>query len=122
MKILIVGIPQFRLHLTKTHVDLLLRLGRTHYDVSCKMATVKGTGFVGAWANCIEFCDSIGEQPVCNAIPNELDIALKILEFPPPLSDEEGVLLNEMRQCFRKAMDKANTLRASWICEQAAAE
>ena len=109
MKIQIVAAPKFLLPLTLSQVDLLMKLGLMHYDHTCN-AAVRVGGFIYGWNNRVTFSAEEAEHPSpCVANFRELDLCLKIMEFPP-LSEDELRDLADMRISFGRALSRSSEM------------
>lgn len=78
MKIVIEGVPRFRMIVPKPMIEALMLFSEHHYDGRCKDVGRVG-GFVYGWNNMAEDCKT---EVLVRASWQQLDITLKLCESP----------------------------------------
>ena len=99
MKIGIGYRPQFQFELTKPQIDVLIKLSARHYDAWCK--SYAGGKYAG-WLNRIE-----NGFPHLTADWHDLDTALKVMEMPFGLTNDEMIMVAELTMSFHRALSRA---------------
>jgi len=120
MDIKIQGVPQFTIEITIPQIDVLIKMARRHYDMTCREAGAAGhgpQGFLVQWHRIISSykewpCE--GVTPYIQASFRELDTCLKIMEYTPTLSDEDHVIRDQLTLWFHRALRLSNKMYDRW--------
>lgn len=107
MKAIINAVPKFELFISQELLNLMINMSEFHYDLTCQAASKQG-GLLFGWNNSLDFSPDLPLE----ATARELDLTLKICEFPPDhLSEKEQQILFDYRKSIIKLLDKSNEIR-----------
>lgn len=108
MTTIAIGCSQvFLVTASKPMVDMLIKLGRMHYDGTCRDAVRHG-GCIYGWMNHLSWIDENDPDNGIRLTNSELQTCLKIMEFPPDLSDEETALRKDFFKIATAALHQGN--------------
>lgn len=121
MKVNINGYPEFAVPLKYDHVAILMKLSDSHYDATCRTASVdRGAfdmnGFLFNWANQLKYYAG-ATNPLIPPIKikwREMDICMKIMEAAPLLPPSEKAIIQELQATFNGAMHIARSAMLKW--------
>lgn len=110
MKCTLTAQPIFWIDISLSQVQVLNEMSKMHYDAACRQASMSG-GFLYGWHNTRWFeAEQKSAEPIrLKASFRDLDLCLKILEWPPtPMSQADSV--EQMRKSFSSFLAMSNEL------------
>ena len=114
MRIEITAHPRYWIQLSLPHIKLLMKLSRLHHDPECQLVG-QVNGFLHTWNKMLGECKNVpvaldgtclntsGTPQLVSATFNELDMILKVLEFPPPCMEAKDRAMRD--DMFRSIID-----------------